>query len=143
MTPVLIVSTLPARHADPCRILADLRRMGPLPFEPRRMRLGHDLHRQAQPVQHTKGVVEREDSVGLGSGRDMGSVPQSRVREAVRPIFHDSEITRCNADGLPLMPFDGLLHPVPPVPTNLAGYGDTASLGLRRRDILIKFFRNF
>jgi len=109
--------------------------------QPRRMRLGHDQHRQTQPVQHTQGVVAREGSVGSGSGRDIGARPQSKKVsvEAVRPIFHDGEITRCNADGLPLMPFDGLLHPVPPVPTYFAGYVDTASLGLRRRDILIKF----
>lgn len=109
------------------------------------MRLGHDRHRQTQPVQHTHGVVTREGSVGSGSRRDMGPVPQSKKVsvEAVRPIFFDGEITRYNVDDLPLMPFDGLLHPVPPAPTYFAGYGDTASLGLRRRDILIKFLPEF
>ncbi|WP_152561866.1 hypothetical protein [Cupriavidus sp. SK-3] len=58
------------------------------------------VEESTQPVQHTQGVVAREGSVGSGSGRDMGARPQSKkVRvEAVRPIFHDGEITRCNAE---------------------------------------------
>jgi len=42
----------------PRNILVDLGRMGRCLFEPRRMRLGNDQHRQTQSIHHTQGVLE-------------------------------------------------------------------------------------
>ena len=43
---------------SPRRILAGLDRMSRCLFEPRRMGLGNDQHRQTQSVHHTQGVLE-------------------------------------------------------------------------------------
>ncbi|MCY1539018.1 hypothetical protein D9M68_745870 [compost metagenome] len=59
MTPVLIAALLfPPGILVPRRIFANLGRMGRCLFEPRRMRLGHDQHRQPQSVHHSQGVLE-------------------------------------------------------------------------------------